>query len=193
VQKYKNCSNVKLLIFYIVLAVKYYLACKINFMKKLMLIGCMCVVFAACKKTETTEKAPRTIEKVAWLSGNWGVTTAEGSLTENWVKVNDSVYHGESYFVTPKNDTVFAETVVLDEVDGKMAYTVSVTGQNDEKPVRFDLTKITDTEITFEAPKHDYPNKIVYTQVKPDSLVAIIYGKQKGEDKSETFAMKKIK
>lgn len=158
-----------------------------------MFIGCMCGMFISCKKTETPEKAPRQIEKAAWLTGNWGFTSKEGSLTENWVKVNDSVYHGESYFVTPKKDTVFAETVVLDEVDGKLAYTVSVPGQNDEKPVRFDLTKITDTEITFENPKHDYPNKIVYTQVKPDSLVAVIYGKQKGESKSETFAMKKIK
>lgn len=155
-------------------------------------------LLSSCKKEETktvttTEKAPRQIEKVAWLTGNWGFTTAEGSLTENWVKVNDSVYHGESYFVTPKKDTVFAETVILDEVGGKMAYTVSVPGQNNEKPVRFDLTKITDTEITFEAPTHDYPNKIVYTHVKPDSLVAVIYGKEAGKDKSETFPMKKIK
>lgn len=155
-------------------------------------------LLASCKKeetgtTETAEKTPRQIEKAAWLTGNWGFTTEEGSLTENWVKVNDSVYHGESYFVTPKKDTVFAETVVLDEVAGKMTYTVSVPGQNDEKPVRFGLTKITDTEMTFENPQHDYPNKIVYTQAKPDSLVAVIYGKQKGEEKSETFTMKKIK
>lgn len=155
-------------------------------------------LLVSCKKTETTsekttEKTPRQIEKAAWLTGNWGASTPEGNLTENWVKVNDSVYHGESYFVTPKNDTVFAETVVLDDAAGKMAYTVSVPGQNDEKPVRFDLTKITDTEMTFENPQHDYPSKIVYTQVQADSLVAVIYGKQNGKDKSETFAMKKIK
>jgi hypothetical protein len=158
----------------------------------------MIALLASCKKEETKTvetpvKAPREIEKVAWLTGNWGSTSKEGSLTENWVKINDSVYHGESYFVTPKKDTVFSETVVLDEVAGKMAYTVSVPGHNEEKPVRFDLTKITETEMIFENPQHDYPNKIVYTQVKPDSLVAVIYGKQKGEEKSETFAMKKIK
>jgi hypothetical protein len=161
-----------------------------------VLAGIMLVV--SCKKSDSTttvitEKTPLQIEKAAWLSGHWGASTPEGDLTENWVKVNDSVYHGESYFVTPKKDTVFAETVVLDDVAGKMAYTVSVPGQNDEKPVRFDLTKISDTEMTFENPQHDYPSKIVYTQIKADSLVAVIYGKQDGKDKSETFAMKKIK
>ncbi|KOS05901.1 hypothetical protein AM493_07530 [Flavobacterium akiainvivens] len=167
-------------------------------MKNTILISAIIALFiTSCKndvKQENTvvaEKPELKIKNAEWLIGSWGNTTAEGVLTENWKKVNDSVYHGESYFAVGK-DTVFAESMVLDEIDGKMACTVTVPNQNDEKPVRFDLTSITDKEMIFENPKHDFPNKIVYTQVRPDSLVAVIYGVKKGKEASETFAMKKI-
>lgn len=167
-------------------------------MKKFLTPILALFVLTACTEKKESEKAPATekaeakIKKTEWLLGNWANISPEGDMTENWVKVNDSVLHGESYFVIG-TDTVFAETVVLDEVDDKVAYTVTVPSQNDAKPVRFDLTSITEKEMIFENPKHDFPNKIVYTQVKPDSLVAVIYGLKKGKPASETFAMKKIK
>ncbi|MFP9116017.1 DUF6265 family protein [Flavobacterium sp. RHBU_3] len=148
---------------------------------------------ASCKKEKEETPAPdRQISKAEWLLGRWENPSKDGLYEETWVKANDSVLNGASYYISGK-DTLFSETVVLDEVAGKMAYTVTVPGQNNEQPVRFDLTKITDTEIVFENPKHDYPNKIVYTQVKPDSLVAVIYGTQKGKPASENFPMKKVK
>jgi Domain of unknown function (DUF6265) len=143
-------------------------------------------VSTAFKQQETN------IKKAEWLLGRWENKMPEGTLSEIWRKVNNTEFHGESYFVIGK-DTVFAESVVLDDKNGKMAYTVTVPSQNDAQPVRFDLTAITDTQMVFENPKHDFPNKIVYTQVKPDSLVAVIYGLKKGKPASETFAMRRIK
>ncbi len=166
-------------------------------MKKFLLLPFTALVLTACAKKEdkTDESIPEyalKLQKAEWLLGNWGNTTPEGRLVENWRKVNEVQFNGESYFIV-KNDTVFAETVVLNQYDDKVAYTVTVPNQNDAKPVRFDLTSITDNEMVFENPEHDFPNKIVYTQVKPDSLVAIIYGTKKGSPASETFAMKRIK
>lgn len=132
------------------------------------------------------------IKKAEWLLGRWENKMPDGTLSEIWRKVSDSEFHGESYFVIGK-DTVFAESVVLDDKKGKMAYTVTVPNQNDAKPVRFDLVSINEKEMVFENPKHDFPNKIVYSQVKPDSLVAVIYGLKKGKPASETFTMKRIK
>jgi hypothetical protein len=169
-------------------------------MKKALLCTVIGVLaLTSCNDAVKEQKTEKTVEKpvlkmknAEWLIGNWANKMPDGNLTENWHKVNDSLFHGESYFVTGR-DTVFSETVILDEIAGKMAYTVTVPNQNDAKPVRFDLTSITDKEMIFENPGHDFPNKIVYTQVKPDSLVAVIYGLKKGKPASETFAMKKIK
>ena len=136
-------------------------------------------------------KAFTAIEKAAWLTGNWGHTTPEGALTEKWVKVNDSVMHGESYFVVDAKDTVFAETIELAETKGKLVYTVTVPGQNNEQPVPFEMTSATENQMVFENPAHDYPNKIVYNKINNDSLVAEISGMQKGKPASEQFAMKR--
>jgi hypothetical protein len=46
-----------------------------------------------------------------------------------------------SYFVTHKNETTFAETMMLENTKGKMTYTVTTKNQNNELPVRFTLPK----------------------------------------------------
>ncbi len=160
----------------------------------------VCGALISCK--ENKETIPETaaepkakefthMKKAGWLTGNWGNITPEGALSEKWMKVNDSVMQGESYFVVGGKDTVFAETVELAEANGKLVYTVTVPGQNNEKPVPFELTSANDNQLVFENPKHDYPNKIVYNKISNDSLVAEISGMQKGKPASEQFAMKR--
>lgn len=158
----------------------------------------LCATILSCKdnkeaETETTSQQPAYtyIEKAAWLNGSWGNSTPEGELSEKWVKINDSVMHGESYFVVGGKDTVFAETVELAETNGKLVYTVTVPGQNNEQPVPFEMTSATDKQLVFANPRHDYPSKIVYNKINNDSLVAEISGVQNGKPAHETFAMKR--
>jgi hypothetical protein len=167
-------------------------------MKKITLLAAVFAIMASCGKKENTEEttapvaeAPNKMAKAEWLLGSWGDTTPQGALSEKWEKVNDSVMHGESYFVVGGKDTVFAETIALTSEKGKLAYTVTVPGQNNEKPVRFDLTASTENQLVFENPQHDYPNKIVYNKITNDSLTAEISGMQKGKPASELMAMKR--
>jgi len=157
-------------------------------------------IFLSCKKETsaevpasetTTVKTYPNLEKANWFLGEWANKSEEGELTERWNKENDSVYHGESYFVVGGKDTVFSEHIRLEEADGKLAYIVTVPGQNNEQPVRFDMTSSTDSQIVFENPAHDYPSKIIYNKVGNDSIVAEICGIQKGKPTSEKFEMKK--
>lgn len=162
----------------------------------------LCSVLLSCKKEngKTTATIPakpeakqyEQLEKMNWLLGSWGHTSKEGALAENWIKANDSVYKGESFFIIGK-DTVFAEYVDLSEANGKLTYTVSVKGQNNEKPVPFTMTSSTGNITVFENPEHDFPNTITYSKINNDSLVATISGMQKGEPAQQTFAMKRKK
>jgi hypothetical protein len=152
------------------------------------------IIFSSCKKEVKTEipvKAYPSLAKAKWFIGEWGNKSAEGELTERWKKENDSVYLGESYYVVGQNDTVFAEHVRLEEANGKLSYIVTVPGQNKELPVSFEMTSATGTQITFENPKHDYPNKIIYNLVEKDSLIAEISGLKNGKPNTERFVMKK--
>lgn len=149
----------------------------------------------SCKKEKETviEKQKRqfeVLEKANWFLGRWENNSPEGNLSENWKKLNDSTFLGESYFVI-KNDTVFAERVSLEERNGKLSYVVTVPNQNDAKPVAFELTKNTVRKLIFENPKHDFPNTIIYNQVGNDSLVAEIRGMKDGKEKKEFFRMVK--
>ncbi|MGN7811331.1 DUF6265 family protein [Flavobacterium sp. 22076] len=151
-------------------------------------------IFASCKKETKPETPAKTYSKLAkaeWFIGEWGNKSADGELTERWKKENDSVYLGESYFVVGQNDTVFAEHVRLEEANGKLAYIVTVPGQNQELPVSFEMTSAADNQIVFENQKHDYPNKIIYNLVEKDSLIAEISGLKKGKPYTEKFIMKK--
>lgn len=162
-------------------------------MKYTVLMLSIIAVIISCKEAANSEKSTQNsyanMAKAEWLLGNWENNTPEGNFSENWKKVNDSVFSAESYFATD-GDTTFAETVILNEVLGEMAYTVTVPSQNDEKPVHFEMTSIDESQVTFENPAHDFPNKISYRKITNDSIVAEISGK--GDNKeSLKFPMKR--
>lgn len=139
---------------------------------------------------EIVTKDYEKLEKANWLLGKWGNTSAEGNLTETWRQENDSTFVGDS-FVTVEIDTVFHENVVLEQKNDSLFYKVTVKGQNNNEPVAFYLTTANDDQLVFENPKHDFPNKITYSKISNDSLVAEISGMKDGKQSKELFAMKK--
>lgn len=156
------------------------------------------LVLLSCNSTgnaenETTQNtAPeKQLPELNWLIGRWENNSDQGNLSEIWEQTDDSTYTGASYFVI-QGDTVFSESVRLEERKGAINYCVIASGQNNGEEVCFELTKRNGKNLTFENPKHDYPSKITYQQ-KGDSLIAEISGKDKGEMKSERFSMKKAR
>ena len=148
------------------------------------------LAIVSCKNSDSNKNEK--IKSASWLLGNWENKSADGNLTENWKKVNDSTFQAQSYFIKEK-DTLHFESITLQQRGENLTYTATVKGQNNDKPVAFNLTTSAEKQIVFENPKHDYPQKISYTQITPDSLVAKISGIQQGKPSSEQFSMKKIK
>ncbi|MDR6843737.1 DUF6265 family protein [Flavobacterium granuli] len=146
------------------------------------------LTIVSCKKTETNEKDQ--IKSAKWLLGQWSTKTADGNLSESWKQLNDSTFQGESFFIKAK-DTLHFESIILQQKGEDLFYNATVKGQNENKAVPFKLTTKTEKQLVFENPKHDYPQKITYTLVNKDSLVASISGVQLGKPSSEKFGMKK--
>ena len=168
--------------------------------RNIILASALICLHLSCKKEPQLQeqfiekpitKTYTQLEKANWFIGEWGNKSAEGDLTERWKKGNDSVYDGESYFVTAKSDTVFAEHIKLEEANGKLTYIVTVPNQNNGEAVHFEMTSGTENQLVFENPKHDFPNKIMYNKVGNDSLVAEIFGTKKGKLATEKFSMKR--
>ncbi|TDE42231.1 hypothetical protein E0I26_13850 [Flavobacterium rhamnosiphilum] len=158
------------------------------FQKTTLLLLLLAIV--SCKNSDSSKNEK--IKAASWLLGNWENKSADGNLTENWKKVNDSTFEAQSYYIKEK-DTLHFESITLQQKGEELTYTATVQGQNNDKPVAFKLTTATDKQVAFENLKHDYPQKISYSQITPDSLVAKISGIQQGKPSSESFSMKKIK
>jgi len=156
------------------------------FQKTTLLLLLLAIV--SCKKEETTEK--NQIQTANWLLGKWSTKTAAGDLSESWEQLNDSTFQGKSFFIKGK-DTLHFESITLQQKGKQLFYNATVKGQNENKSVTFKLTTKTEKQLVFENPKHDYPQKITYTQINKDSLVASISGVQLGKPSSETFGMKR--
>jgi hypothetical protein len=68
-----------------------------------------------------------------------------------------------------------------------------VKDQNAGLPVAFTLTQASENRLVFENPAHDFPQKITYTRITGDSLLAEISGTINSEEKSQQFPMTRVK
>ncbi|WP_445454728.1 DUF6265 family protein [Flavobacterium sp. 25HG05S-40] len=153
-------------------------------MKKLVVL--LSIVLVTSCQQKSVNKFEK-INQANWFLGEWNNKSKDSEFTEIWKKATDSSYVAES-FVLVNKDTVFYEKIDLMERNDNLFYIVSVRNQNNEKPVAFYATLMAKDSITFENPKHDFPNKIVYRKIENDSMIATIYGKN---HKPEFFPMKK--
>lgn len=157
-------------------------------MKKVMLILVIALTFASCGKSKVVSK----IVVADWLLGNWENKSDDGDLLENWKKVNDSLYEGESYFIKGK-DTLHFEKIQMKQKGEALFYITTIKGQNNDKPVTFIHNDTIEKQLVFENPKHDFPQKIAYSKITKDSIIIQISGIQQGKPSSERFSMKKTK
>jgi hypothetical protein len=161
-------------------------------LKKIITLAVAVATLAACKKNEERNTKYAGLAKANWLIGSWENEIEGGTMTESWEKANDSTFKGVSYFMKNKmTDTVHLESVEMTERNGLVSYNPTVQGQNNDMPVAFKLTSATAKQLVFENQAHDYPQKITYTQITADSLVAEISGMQQGKPASEKYPMKK--
>ena len=116
-----------------------------------------------------------------WLVGAWaGENNSEEKQSfEVWEKLSTDSYRGIGYTVEA-GDTVFIEKLSIDNIYGVPHYTADVS--NNERPVQFEMIKISDTGFTCANPEHDFPKNIEYKLVG-DRLTATI----SGEDREVKF------
>lgn len=124
--------------------------------------------------------------------GLWETHNSESDMYEEWTKVNDSLMYGKSY-VMNDGDTMIFERIELRKENKDVFYIPTVKDQNNNQPVRFQMTISNDTVFTFENNEHDFPKKITYRFVTDDSLVARLDGLQEGEIKKVELYFHRVK
>jgi hypothetical protein len=160
-------------------------------MKSLYSISIVLIFLTGCQnQTERRTNSLKDIQKLEWLLATWKDSSAEGQLFEIWNKISDTVYKGQSFMLV-KNDTVFYETIALQQRDSGLFYTPIVRNQNEGKSVSFKLVSDSAGEFVFENKAHDFPQRIIYKNPRPDSLYARIEGEDNGRFRKEEFRLTK--
>jgi hypothetical protein len=128
-------------------------------------------------------------EPLSWLAGCWRLNRGATVVDEQWLTPLGGMMLGTSR--TVKGGTVREyEFVVLRTSATGATYEAHPSGQ--------DSTTFTSNgapignEVVFENPAHDFPQKVGYRRVSPDSVVAWIEGKMGGASKKIEFPYTRV-
>lgn len=143
------------------------------------------VMFCACRQPSQTTKAE-------WLIGNWVTHFPEADVYESWKRVNDHELAGYSY-TRQQGDSIPFESIQLIENENGLHYIVTGAGHPSDSSVRFTASQVKDDFLQFENPQHDFPTRIGYRRITPDSIYAEISGVQAGREERQGFPLQRIK
>ncbi len=132
------------------------------------------------------------LEQASWLIGTWKRNTSKGIVYERWIQKSADEFYGLSYSIK-ENDTIIFETISIVQDNDRLTYIPRVPDQNEGRPIHFHQSIINNREMVFENPDHDFPQRISYTLIKQDSLIAVVSGEQHGTITERSFPMKRMK
>lgn len=108
-----------------------------------------------------------------FLAGTWQVEGRQAF--EEWEIVGAGHLRGAGYQV--KNGVrQDLEALELKYNSGVLTFTATVADQNEGRAIDFSLALCHDHAYTFENPRHDFPQKITYSLVFPDTLMVDVSG-----------------
>jgi hypothetical protein len=151
----------------------------------IIFINLLLVQESKCQ-TESTD-----FDKLMWLVGTWVNDSNRDRVYESWSRIHDKELQGISYLISGQ-DTVVNETIRLITENEAMYYIPSVSNQNEGKPIRFVMTRLTDTEMQFENPEHDFPQVISCRKESEHTLLAEIWSTKEGDIRKIKFPMKRV-
>ena len=138
----------------------------------------------------TTPQAPTaSVQRLAWMAGCWENVKGEARIEEQWMRPGGGTMLGMSRTVV-RGKTVQFESMRIAEEGGRLVFTAKPSGQNEAS---FPSIEVTDTQVVFADPEHDFPQRILYRREKDGSLYAHIQGKMGTEMKMVEFPMSRAK
>ena len=125
------------------------------------------------------------LDGLRFMSGCWEVKEGPMLTEEQWSKPAGDTLLGTSR-ITKTGKIVFSEFMRIEKVDGGYAYRARILpGQ---PGTLFKMIRATETEVVFENPTHDFPQRIIYRKID-GGLFARIEGVENGKPRAVDFPM----
>lgn len=129
------------------------------------------------------------ISRLSWMSGCWAYDDAEPGSGEYWMPPVGGTMFAVSRSIRDSRTVAFEYLRIEESAEGSLALFASPSGQS---PARFDMVSLTNNEVVFENPEHDFPQRMVYSLTQDGRLIGRIEGQSNGRPKSIDFPMSRI-
>jgi hypothetical protein len=128
--------------------------------------------------------------RLQWLAGCWAASgsNAEPGSGEQWMAPAGGSMLGVSRTVKGGNTVAHEFMQIRALADGRLAFIAEPSGQ---RRAEFPLKGQTDTEVVFENPTHDFPQRVAYKFEAPDTLRARIEGLRSGRERVIEFPLRR--
>ena len=116
-------------------------------------------------------KTSNSMDELNWLSGYWSSNENEILMEEYWLPISNNTMfgiHRDSF----QSGKVFFEYLSIYQKNDSIVYEARPMGKN---PTMFYLQSFAENQVVFENMMHDYPQRIMYTNLE-DTLIARIEG-----------------
>jgi len=127
------------------------------------------------------------ITTVAWLQGCWQMTAGDRIVEEQWMAPRAGVMLSVGRTVRG-TQLIEYEWVLLRDKDGALEYEAHPSGQ---PSAVFTAKTATATEVVFENPAHDFPQRVGYKR-DGDALLAWIDGTTGGKSRRIEFPYRRV-
>jgi len=147
------------------------------------------LLIALCSFTTARAQAPvDPLGPVAWLAGCWQHTQRDAGSVEQWTAPAGGLMLGMGRLVKNGRVVEFEFMQIRADADGQLSFIAQPQGR---PPTAFKLLRQSDTEVVFENPAHDFPQRVRYRREAADQLVARIEGLRNGQERGIDFPMQR--
>jgi len=129
------------------------------------------------------------ISQLTWLSGCWAYDGKDSGSGEYWMPPAGGTMFAVSRTVRDGRTVAF-EYLRIAETDTHSLTLFATPSQ--QPPAQFDLASLTKTEVVFENPQHDFPQRIIYRLSDEDHLLGRVEGQSDGQLVAIDFPMTRV-
>jgi hypothetical protein len=132
------------------------------------------------------------LEQLAWFTGCWAYTSPRVVIEEHWTSPAGGSMLGMSRTLrrNPGGDSTIAWEFI--RVYARGIDLVYAAQPHNQPAAEFVSEKVSDGEVIFANPAHDFPQRIIYRRVRNDSLRARIEGTQNGRMRGSDFPYARV-
>lgn len=123
-----------------------------------------------------------------WMAGCWEHRANKLVVAEQWSFPRAGMMLGSGQ-TTRGDSTIEYEHTRIFERDGKLVYSAQPSGQ---APAEFVADSVRGMSVTFSNPAHDFPQRVIYRSVGPDSLLGRVEGQRRGQTRGVNFSYRRV-